>query len=50
MSDRLAAWIREKIAEHTPEITSDSAAAIEAWRVAIQQRWICPGCAVKSKR
>jgi hypothetical protein len=31
-------------------VLAGETAAIEAWRVAIQQRWICPGCATKSKR
>lgn len=34
MSDRYAAWIRDKIAEHVPEVTSDPAAALQlahAW-------------------
>lgn len=34
MSDRNAAWIRDRLAEHTPEATSDPAAALQlahAW-------------------
>ncbi len=34
MSDRYAAWIRDKIAEHTPEAASDPAASLQlahAW-------------------
>ena len=34
MSDRLAAWIRDQFADHTPEATSDPAAAMQlahAW-------------------
>jgi hypothetical protein len=34
MSDRYAAWIRDKLAEHVPEATSDPAAALQlahAW-------------------
>jgi hypothetical protein len=34
MSDRTAAWIREKLAEHVPEATTDHAAALQlahAW-------------------
>jgi hypothetical protein len=34
MSDRNAAWIREKIAEHSPEATADPAASLQlahAW-------------------
>ena len=34
MSDRYAAWIREKLAEHSPEATTDHAAALQlahAW-------------------
>src|SRR5207248_2910060 len=34
MSDRYAAWIREKLAEHVPEATTDHAAALQlahAW-------------------
>jgi hypothetical protein len=34
MSDRLAAWIREQFADHTPETTTDPAAAMQlahAW-------------------
>ena len=34
MSDRYAAWIREKLAEHVPEATTDQAAALQlahAW-------------------
>lgn len=34
MSDRYVVWIREKIAEHTPEATSDASAAMQlahAW-------------------
>jgi hypothetical protein len=34
MPDRYAAWIREKIAEHTPEATTDPSAAMQlahAW-------------------
>jgi hypothetical protein len=34
MSDRYAAWIRDKLAEHVPEATTDPAAAIQlahAW-------------------
>jgi hypothetical protein len=38
MPDGLAAWIREKIAEHTPEATGDPAAAMQlahAWAALI---------------
>jgi len=34
MSDRYAAWIRDKLAEHSPEATTDQAAALQlahAW-------------------
>lgn len=34
MSDRYAAWIREKLAEHSPDATSDHAAVVQvahAW-------------------
>ena len=34
MSDRYAAWIRDKLAEHSPESTTDQAAALQlahAW-------------------
>lgn len=34
MSDRAAAWIRDKLAEHAPEVTTDPAAATQlahAW-------------------
>jgi hypothetical protein len=34
MTDRLAAWIRDKLAEHAPEVTTDPSAAMQlahAW-------------------
>jgi len=34
MSDRYAVWIRDKLAEHSPEVTTDQAAALQlahAW-------------------